>query len=280
MAEDWSKKEVRLIVEDYFNMLRSDLVNEPYNKTAHRNELLPKLNNRTKGAIEFKHQNISAALSKMGLPYIKGYKFMHRYQHLIDDEIVAYFLKNKGVFEPAFSQFSMAAPEQKPISKINFEQVLDKEPVISHVHENDDDVSFFPLKINYLEKEQNNRSLGDSGEELVVDYEKWRLKTAGRKALAESVEWSSKERGDGLGYDILSKNTNGTDRFIEVKTTKLSKESPIYITRKEMKFSAINTNNFYLYRVFNFDTKPQIFIKQGRYQDFCFLEPQTYKGYF
>jgi len=33
-----------------------------------------------------------------------------------------------------------------------------------------------PIKINYLEREQNNLSLGEKGEEFVLEFEKWTLR--------------------------------------------------------------------------------------------------------
>ena len=110
--------------------------------------------------------------------------------------------------------------------------------------------------------------------------EKQRLIEAGKENFADKIEWHSKELGDGLGYDILSRNENGTDRYIEVKTTKLSKETPIYLSRNEILFAAKQPDNFFLYRVFNFDKKPKLFIKNGEYENFCKLIPQSYKGHF
>ena len=127
---------------------------------------------------------------------------------------------------------------------------------------------------------QNNRLLGEAGEDLILKYEKWRLIEAGKMSLADKIEWVSKEQGDGAGFDILSKNTNGTDRYIEVKTTKLSKETPIYLSRTELSFATLKQKDFFLYRVFNFDTSPQFFVKNGKYESFCQLQPQTFKGYF
>ena len=83
-----------------------------------------------------------------------------------------------------------------------------------------------------------------------------------------------------MGFDILSKNNNGTDRYIEVKTTKLTKETPIYFSRNEWKFAQLKEKDFFLYRVFNFAENPQLFIKQGHYESFCKLQPQSFKGYF
>ncbi len=69
----WTKEEVKLIVDDYFKMLQLELIGKDYNKSEHRKSLSPLLNERSNGSIEFKHQNISAALINMGLPFIRGY---------------------------------------------------------------------------------------------------------------------------------------------------------------------------------------------------------------
>ncbi len=69
--EDWSNIEVEAIVSDYFDMLQNELRGITYNKAEHRRNLR-KIINRSEGSIEFKHQNISAALINNGAPYIKG----------------------------------------------------------------------------------------------------------------------------------------------------------------------------------------------------------------
>lgn len=278
MNEDWTKTEVEIIVDDYFDMLLLELDHQQYNKSAHRQEILPQLNNRSNGSIEFKHQNISAALANMGLPYIKGYKPRGNYQQLLEEQIISYIKANRPKLERDFEHFSNEIAPGKPVNVIDYNTVLDEEPPTSTF--TDREPAFRPIKTNYLEKEQNNRKLGEKGEEFVIGFEKVRLIEAGKNGLADKIEWVSKEKGDGLGYDILSKNEDGTDRYIEVKTTKLSKESPIYLSRTEVAFASYNSENFYLYRVFNFDTKPQIFIKKGKYEGFCILKPESYKGYF
>lgn len=47
MALDWSDIEIDLIITDYFNMLMLEETGEKYNKTEHRCNLLPLLNNRS-----------------------------------------------------------------------------------------------------------------------------------------------------------------------------------------------------------------------------------------
>ncbi len=279
MSNDWTNKEVKHIVRDYFNMLRRDLAHQSYNKTEHRKYLILLLNKRSEGSIEFKHANISAALINMGLPYIKGYKPRFNYQkNILEKEIADYIKDNKSSLEKEFEQFASDLILPASRKEINFSAMLSEDPVISKL--SGGEPSYRPIKINYLEREQNNRLLGEAGEELIIKYEKWRLINAGKAGLAEKVEWVSKEQGDGIGFDILSKNTNSTDRYIEVKTTKLSKETPIYLTKNELSFASTKEKGFFLYRIFNFDTSPQFFVKNGRYEEFCQLQPQSFKGFF
>src|SRR5262249_9215637 len=73
-GKDWSEQEVRLIVAAYFEMLERELLGKPFSKAEHRRGLAPRLDARSDGSIEFKHQNISAVLTGLGMPYIEGYK--------------------------------------------------------------------------------------------------------------------------------------------------------------------------------------------------------------
>lgn len=273
---NWTREEVILIVKDYFDMFRLEQDSKPYNKSAHRKNLAPQLINRDK-AIEYKHRNISGVLASMGYPYIKGYKPLFGYQQLLEDEVIIFLNNDKSFFEKEFQKF---VKEEAMLldNKIDFEKILDTTQLKSKF--NYKEPSFLPIKINYLAREQNNRLLGEQGEKFVFDYEKFRLIKEGKNNLADKIEWVSKEKGDGLGYDILSKNGNGTDRFIEVKTTKLAKETPIYLSINEVSFASIKMQAFYLYRVFNFKESPKLFIKQGTYESFCQLKVQSYKGFF
>jgi len=273
---DWTKEEVILTVQDYFAMFRKELDGVVYSKAEHRRKLAALLNNRDK-AIEYKHMNISAVLATMGLPYIKGYKPYFNRQQLLEDEVLLYLDEHKRFFEKSFQRFAEA--EVKPLKKkIDFESIVDKAPKKTTVVEKEP--LFVPIKTNFLAREQNNRKTGERGEQLVYEYELWRLRKAGKERLADKVEWVSKDKGDGLGYDILSKNTNGTDRFIEVKTTKLAKETPIYFSNNEWRFAKLKGNDFYLYRVFSIADAPKFFIKHGGYESFCTVRPQSFKGFF
>jgi hypothetical protein len=102
----------------------------------------------------------------------------------------------------------------------------------------------------------------------------------GKVQLSFSFEWVSQTRGDGLGYDILSRNTNGTDRYIEVKSTKLTKESPFYFSALEYDFSKRSGSDFFLYRIFNLKAEPKLFICNGAYDQFCNIRSTKFKGSF
>jgi hypothetical protein len=277
MPQQWQLSEVHTIVTDYFSMLKSELEQKPYSKTIHRNQILPILVHRSEGSIEFKHQNISAVLSTMGLPYIKGYKPRYNFQGLLAESVNNYVEANKSRLIPLFEKFADEYANVQP-NVIDFDSVLGEEP--EPTPEDVREPSFRPIKINYLQREQSNRNLGQQGEEFVILYERHRLQKEGKPGLADKIEWISRDQGDGAGFDILSKNKNGTDRFLEVKTTKLNKETPIFLTRTELKFAQINDRNFYLYRVYQFTNNPMMFIKQGSYENFCRLEAETFKGRF
>ena len=85
MADDWSRFEVEATVDAYLQMLDEELRGTPYNKSDARRRLLKMLDGRSEGAIERKHQNISAILIELGFPPIRGYKPLSNYQRLLYD---------------------------------------------------------------------------------------------------------------------------------------------------------------------------------------------------
>ncbi|NHE59264.1 DUF3883 domain-containing protein [Cyclobacterium plantarum] len=275
----WSNIEVELIVADYFSMLKKELSGQEYKKSEHRKKLLPLLSSRSEGSIEFKHQNISAVLINLGQPYLKGYLPRYNYQRILEEIVIGY-LKGHQSIEEQFKHFAEKEINQTSTKK-DFKNLIVEAPSgITKLEEPSSAYTRNPIKINYLEKEQKNRNLGMLGEEMVLEYEKWQLTISGRENLADQVKWISKEEGDGTGFDILSKNPNGTDKYIEVKTTKLGKETPFFFSRNELQFSKQKSNNFHLYRLFNFEKNAKMFLKNGDLDTICTSVPITFKGYF
>lgn len=166
MPEVWSNIEVQLIIADYFAMLSNELAGKKYSKAEHRRNILPLLNNRTEGSIEFKHQNISAVLANLGQPFIKGYLPRYNYQKILEENVIEY-LSADSKFDKQFSQFA--------------------------------------------------------------------------------------------GKQI---------------------EPPFYFTRNELDFSVEHSKDYHLYRLFNIENKPKMFIKTGNLGSICKSTALTFKGYF
>ncbi len=275
---DWLNSEVDLIIADYFIMLTKELSGNPYNKTEHRNSLKQYLNNRTDGSIEFKHQNISAVLIKLGLPFIIGYKPKWNYQRILEDRIINFVSIQKSTIEQTFKDFvdssvSMNSP------KYDFTKLIEPAPERQIILDSGITYERRPIKINYLEKEQKNSLLGEKGEIFVLAYEKWRLINEGKQSLVDKIEWVA-EYDNSAGFDILSKNIDGSDRYIEVKTTKLGIYAPIFFSKNEYELAKVKSSDYYLYRLFNFNQTPKMFNVNGNFDSFCTKEPLQYKGIF
>lgn len=274
---NWSRQEVEVVVTDYLEMLKFDLSGIKYNKAEHRRKIIPLLNERSHGSIESKHQNISAVLIELGRVFIPGYKPLSKYQQLLK-EVIIERLPELEALDPLMKEYSQQTVTVD-YNNVAFQKWLVDTPDPSNVLK-EPKVSYGTIKRNYIEEEQRNKSIGDSGEKLVFEYEKLRLNELGKPSLAKSLKWVSREQGDGAGYDILSKNEDGSDRFIEVKSTTLSINTPIYFTKRESDFATENPDQFYLYRVFDLRAKPKMFLRKGPFSSYLHIEAQSFKGYF
>lgn len=87
MAGAWTRDEVELIVEGHLAMLAAELRGEPVNKTAHRLGLMQRLPGRTRRSIEYKHQNIGAALVDGGFRHLTGYLPAFDYRSITANEV-------------------------------------------------------------------------------------------------------------------------------------------------------------------------------------------------
>jgi hypothetical protein len=282
MSRSWSREEVEATIADYFHMLTLELSGQQYNKTEHRRALLQKLNDRTSGAIELKHQNISAILLELGYPWIPGYKPMKNYQALLFDVIADRLTHDSKLDRTALAAVEM--PAAAPLIS-SFENLVVEPPERSHSVREPNAATYAwesktAVKRDYFNREAQNSSLGLAGEEFVLEYERWRLAKAGHKDLAEKIEHVSKTRGDGLGFDVRSFDTNGKDRLIEVKTTSFGKEAPFFLSRYELEFSRTRPDCFHLYRVFQFRKQPRLFSFKGPVDTHCHLDPLTFQGKF
>lgn len=131
--------------------------------------------------------------------------------------------------------------------------------------------------IDFVKKQENNTELGKAGEDLVYKKEKEILKNANREDLSEKV-FLTREKDNTAPYDILSYNKNGEEKYIEVKTTMGNFEEEFYISESEVEFSEEHSENYYLYRIYNFNSKePNCEIYKGKINR-EYLESIKYKA--
>lgn len=278
MPEDWYPEEVAATVADYFVMLEHQFRGEPFNKREHNRHLQAVLRNRSAGAVEFKHANISAILIEIGFPYVEGYKPRGNYQELLKDEVVVYLDLHPDMV--ALAQAIVDAPA------INFTEPLRIDDIFVPAPSRERTRATYEKRqpslrilrdVNYLEREARNASLGLAGEKFVLDVEHRRLWELGLKSLAERIEHVAQTQGDGLGYDIVSYDESGRERLIEVKTTAFGSMTPFFASAREVSVSDTR-EEFHLYRVFKFRETPKIFSLPGPLRESCTLDPVQFRA--
>jgi len=278
VADNWSLEEVAATVADYFAMLTFELRGEPYNKKEHNRRLQAVLRGRSAGAIEFKHQNISAVLIELGFPYIDGYKPLANYQELLKSEVARRLNQDVALIELA-EELVEAPAEVTPDIRL-IEDIFVPAPVrdrpVSYERRRSPAVP--RREIDYLAREARNASLGRAGEDFALKAEHRRLWQAGARKLAERIEHVSRTQGDGLGYDIASFETDGRDRLIEVKTTAFGAMTPFYASDREVSVSDERASHFSLYRVFKFREMPRVFVLTGSLRTSTILDAIQYRA--
>ena len=114
---------------------------------------------------------------------------------------------------------------------------------------------------NIIEEEfrrllESRRAIGLAGEKWAVEYERERLITRGKNPLAKRVQRIS-ETNVAAGYDILSFTSYGEEKYIEVKTTALSKRI-FYISSNELETSKKLQRAYWIYFIVEIFGKPQL----------------------
>lgn len=260
---NWSRVEVEAIVADYFDMLSQELRGEAYSKTQHRRHLMAVLDRRTDGSIEYKHQNITAALNELGLPGIDGYKPAKNYQDLLLEVVRERLSGEKRLLMIVRDEVERSA-EVPAVDDILARLVnpppREREKRYRMVRDREEAA---PVAANYLLREARNTSLGAAGEEFVLNFERARLLAGKQDRLATRIEHVSKTRGDHEGFDVLSFESDGRERLIEVKTTAFGPLTPFFVSANQVRQSQQRAEQYHVYRVFRFRKDPHLFALQG-----------------
>ncbi|MFS4439225.1 DUF3883 domain-containing protein [Paracoccaceae bacterium GXU_MW_L88] len=258
-SAQWTDDENDLIVEDYFAMLGKDVSGQPYSKSAHRRGLRARLNARTDGSIEFKHQNISAVLQTIGEPWIFGYKPASNFQTSLIDAVIRWLKRHPDWLEDATSERDTGALLEASELYIAPPPTLSNHPPPLDIEK----MQFIARKFDVAGRDERNRRLGKAGEKYVFDYERFSLKRLGRDDLSEKVRWVAEEDGDGAGYDIRSYHPSGESKFIEMKTTNGWERTPFHISHNELAASEHYRDEWRILRLWNFAREPKAFELQS-----------------
>lgn len=272
----WSDAENDLTVASYFAMLADEVAGRQYNKAAHRRALLPLLQNRPEGAIEFKHQNISAVLKGLGEIWIQGYKPAFNFQMSLVDAVARWLARNAQWIgrEPAWKK--TPGLREDTALWMGTPPTLSNQPPPEELEQ----MQLIARKVDVAGRDERNRALGRAGEERALQHERAVLIQHGRDDLASRVRWVAEENGDGAGYDIASFEPDGRARLVEVKTTNGWERTPFFISRNELDVANERRSEWKLLRLWDFSREPKGFELHPPLDAHVSLTAQTFRASF
>lgn len=238
------------MVESYFRMLALEREGRPYNKSANRRQLMETVR-RSDGSIERKLQNISAVLDMLGVQWINGYKPLAHFQDALVGAVER-ILSRELRFLEAGSEDVLLARDQDSI-------LVPPPPPVERDHALTPVLQRLVGKFDPAERDARNRDLGKAGEKFVVEFERQRLKQAGRDDLADRIRWVSELDGDGYGYDVRSFEPDGKERLLEIKTTCGHERTAFWLTKREVDVASDKSDIYRIRRVFHFRNSARMF---------------------
>lgn len=272
---DWSQEENTHALTAYLSMMRKEGAGGKVVKTHEYRRLHDENPGRSIKAYEFKMQNISAVLALNDLPYITGLTPADAFQNLLEEMLIER-LENNPAERAMVLQYGKGLLQRWSRPEATSKLQLELPPKGSAPTQ--PKRSFKGVKIDYAAREYACRRLGRSGEELVLAFERQRLREADRPDLAEAVEHISRTKGDGTGYDILSYTSAESKKYIEVKTTNFGKATSFLITDNEVAFSATQPEHYHLYRLFEFGSGPKLYTLRGPIEHTCWLLAKRFEA--
>lgn len=269
---DWSESEIDLVVADYFRMRDMWLRDEPFVK-AHHYRAIMDATGRSKGSVESKYMNISATLERLSLPWLGGYAPLRNFQGAL----------LRAVERHVEREWTDGIAPERPGAQASLVEPLfiEMAPEISVLPvSSNPELERMARKFDPALRDARNRKIGLAGEQRVLESERARLTRDGRSDLARKVAWTSQELGDGAGYDIASFEVDGSERFLEVKTTVGHKRTPFMLTRNEKDFAQEAGERFRIFRLYDWGREPKAFLIKPPLESGLILEPSVYRALF
>ena len=135
---------------------------------------------------------------------------------------------------------------------------------------------FVGYDVDFEAKAKIQKDLGDAGEELVKLHEITELEN--RKMFSEAKRVHIAKPGE--GFDVLSFDMDGREKYIEVKTTTGKDVTKFFLTRHELKFMRKNKGQYSLYRVYHYDEENnsgEFFELSGDIEEQLLMDPTQYE---
>lgn len=282
----WSAAENDAVVSAWFDMLADELAGRAYVKAERRRALEARIG-RSKASVEWKHMNVSHAAELLGLPTVDGYKPAPNIQRSLVDAVERFLdarpeWQRLGVTWEASAGMAEAgavwrdAPGVAAASSLTAD---DGVPDLRSVEAREPALERLARKFDPVERDHRNRTLGARGEAMVVDFERARLIRAGRERLAERVRQVSLE-DDGAGFDVLSFEADGSERWLEVKTTAGGPRTPFFVTRNELAVGERRPEAWRVARIYDAARRPRLFELGPPLGERVRLEPEVWRAGF
>jgi hypothetical protein len=274
-GKPWTEDEVSATVSAYFDMLVMDVQGRHFVKAAVYRELSARFASRSTNSIERKMSNISAVLVGLGYPHLRGLSPLANYQRSLVEAVICELSRRESL--DAILEAVLLEPS--PLGPIDIVREAEAPPEVITDLQHGRGIAR-PFKRDYLELEAANRGLGLAGELAVARREQSLLHSIGKTKLADRVEHVSQTRGDGLGYDVLSFDPTGREKWIEVKTTKYAIDVPFFVTRGEVRVSGAAPEFYHLYRLFGFGSSKGtgLYRLRGDLERSCKLDAISYEA--
>ena len=264
----WDDAQVQSTVTAYFAMLRAELMGQPYVK-ADFNRAVQAATGRSRGAVDYKFENISAVLRDIGLRYIPGYKPYSNYQDALRTEVERFLARDSEIRRLLEE---MPVPDLPPmVQLVEVDPPVMAPPGTSHRGR-------VTVGVDFLERQARNRDVGLKGERLVVEYERSWLSARGRADLAALVTHVPSTLGDGAGYDVSSFLLDGSPHHIEVKATCGSVIVPFFLSASELRYALEHPMAYSIYRVFDLGPNPSFYKLTGDMAEILDLMPVSYQA--
>jgi hypothetical protein len=149
----------------------------------------------------------------LGLPYITGYKPRGNYQGLLK-ETTENLIESSPELIHVIKMDVEKGAELQHIDNILDAFVLPPAPQNNSISVCENQAGYGETennfsKINYLEREARNTSLGAVGEKFVLEYEKTRLMSIEKFNFVDRIEQISETRGDWIKYVLWTLYNSG-----------------------------------------------------------------------